>query len=340
MKLYFGCLPDGRVVSLYTISKGALTARISDLGATLVNLWVPDRAGNLADVVLGFDDPNEYIANATFFGAVVGRNSDRIGGARFDLNGVTYELDKNDKGKNNLHGGFNPYKDRMWKVERHDADSIRFSLESPDGDHGFPGKAIIHVTYALEADNTLRISYDAVSDKDTVFNMTNHSYFNLAGHDRPEKAMAQLLTLPARFFMVCDGDSVPTGEKRPVAGTPFDFRKPKPIGQDIDADYEPLKLQGGYDHSFEVFTAPGAILCDPESGRTMAVTTDCPGVQFYAGNYLENVKGKDGVVYCSRGGICLETQYYPDAVNHPEWPQPFVKAGQKYHSETAYKFGC
>ena len=338
IKEYFGQLPDGSEVSLYTISKGALTAKISDLGATLINLWVPDKDGKLADVVLGFDDPNAYIASTTYFGAIVGRNANRIGGAWFVLNGVTYALDKNDNAVNNLHGGFNPYKNRMWKVERHDKASIRLSLNSPDGDHGFPGNAIIHVTYALEADGTLKISYDAVSDKDTVFNMTNHAYFNLAGHDKPEKAMGQLLTLPARFFTVCDEKLIPTGEKRDVAGTPFDFRKPKPIGQDIDVPYE--ALGGGYDHNFEVFTAPAAILCDPESGRTMAVTTDCPGIQLYAGNFLQGEKGKGGVSYCYRGGICLETQYYPDSVNHPEWPQPFVKAGQKYHSETKYKFSC
>lgn len=340
MKEHFGLLADGREVSLYTISKGALTARISDLGATLINLWVPDKAGNIADVVLGFDDPKEYIASGTYFGCTVGRNANRIGNARFVLNGVTYNLDTNDNGKNNLHGGFNPYKNRLWKVERHDADSIRLSLESPDGDHGFPGNAQIHVTYALEVDGTLRIRYDAVSDKDTVFNMTNHSYFNLAGHDHPEKAMNQLLCMPARFFTVCDAETIPTGEKRSVEGTPFDFRKPKAIGQDIDSDYEALRLQGCYDHNFEVFTNPAAILQDPESGRTMAVITDCPGIQFYSGGFLQGEIGKGGVSYCCRGGICLETQYYPDSVNHPEWPQPIVKAGERYHSETRYKFDC
>jgi len=337
MKESFGRLSDGSEVSLYTISKGALKARISDLGATLINLWVPDKDGTLADVVLGFDDPQEYINSGTYFGCTVGRNANRIGKARFTLNGTEYVLDAND-GDNNLHGGFDPFKNRLWKVERHDSDSIRFSIQSPDGDQGFPGNAQIHVTYAIDEQNALCITYDAVSDKDTVFNMTNHSYFNLAGHDHPEKAMDQLLTMPARFFTVCDAKTIPTGEKRDVAGTPFDFRKPKAIGRDVDADCEALRLQGCYDHNFEVFANPAAILCDPESGRTMAVITDCPGVQFYSGGFLRGEIGKDGVSYCCRGGICLETQYYPDSVNHPEWPQPFVKAGERYHSVTRYKF--
>ena len=338
MKKFFGNLPNGAEASLYTIRGGQITAEISDFGATIVKLFVPDRDGNVADVVLGFDDPNEYAKSGTYFGAVVGRNANRVGGANFILNNRTYSLDPNDNGCNNLHSGFDPYKNRLWKVERHDANSIRLSLQSPDGDQGFPGNATIHVTYTIDPDNTLRITYDSICDKDTVFNMTNHAYFNLAGHDHPEKAMDQTLSMPARFFTVCDAASIPTGENRSVEGTPFDFREPKPIGRDINADYEALQLLGGYDHNFEIFTAPGAILCDPESGRTMAVITDCPGVQFYAGNFLEGEIGKDGVSYCYRGGICLETQFYPDSINHPEWPQPFVKAGQRYHSETKYRF--
>ena len=338
MKKSFGILPDGSKASLYTIKGGDLTAEISDLGATVVKLFVPDSKGNLADVVLGFDDPNDYINSGTYFGTIVGRNANRVGKACFVMDGKTYALDTNDNGKNNLHSGFSPYKNRLWKVERHDEDSIRFSLQSPDGDQGFPGNATIHVTYTIDPDNALRITYDAVCDKDTVFNMTNHTYFNLAGHDHPEKAMGQILSMPARFFTVCDADSIPTGENRSVEGTPFDFREPKPIGRDINEDYDALNLQGGYDHNFEIFTAPGAILSDSESGRTMAVITDCPGVQFYSGNFLKGETGKDGVSYCYRGGICLETQFYPDSINHPEWPQPFKKAGERYHTETKYRF--
>ena len=338
MKKLFGTLKTGEAAYLYTISGGGLTAVISDLGATVVKLFVPDANGNIADVVLGFDDPNDYIASGTYFGAAVGRNSNRVGGARFAMNGKEYALDANDNGVNNLHSGFDPYKNRIWTVQKLTESSIRLSLSSPSGDQGFPGNAEIHITYSLENPGTLRICYDAICDQDTVFNFTNHSYFNLAGHDHPEKAMSQILSIPGRFFTVADAMSIPTGENRAVVGTPMDFRIPKPIGRDIDADYEPLKLQGGYDHNFEVFTDPGAILTDPESGRTMAVSTDRPGVQFYSGNFLMGEIGKDGVSYCHRGGICLETQFYPDSVNHPEWPQPFVKADQPFHSETKYIF--
>ena len=193
------------------------------------------------------------------------------------------------------------------------------------------------MTYALEYPGTLSITYEGVCDEDTVFNMTNHSYFNLAGHNKGSKAMDQILSMSARVFTVANAESIPTGELRSVEGSPMDFRSPKPIGRDIDADYEPLKLQNGYDHNFEVFCNPCAILSDPESGRTMSVVTDCPGVQLYTGNFLSET-GKDGVVYGKRHGICLETQYYPDAVNHPEWAQPFVKAGETYHSVTKYIF--
>ena len=336
MKKLFGIRSDGRQAHSYTITGGGLTAEISDHGATILRLWVPDKAGNLADVIVGFDTTDEYDVSTTHTGAVVGRCCNRIKHGRFTLNGRQYQLDINN-GSNSLHGGFNPYKNRLWNVVRHEESSIVFALHSPDGDQGFPGNADIRVTYTLESPGTLRVTYDAVSDQDTVFNLTNHAIFNMAGHDKPEKAMDQILSMPARFFTVSDAESIPTGENRSVEGTPMDFRTPKPIGRDICEDYEPLRLQRGYDHNFEVFTDPCAILTDPESGRTMAISTDCPGLHFYSGNYLE-CPGKDGVSYCHRGGIALETQFYPDAVNHPEWRQPFTKAGTPYHSETKYRF--
>ena len=338
MKKPFGTLPDGSAASLYTISGGGLTTVISDYGATIVKLFVPDKNGICADVVLGFDDPNDYTASGTFFGAVVGRNANRVKNAAFSLNGKTVQMTPNDNIRNNLHSGPDFYKDRLWTVEKATKNSLRLSLFSPHEDQGFPGNAQIHVTYTLNADSTLRICYDAICDKDTVFNLTNHSYFNLAGHDKPEKAMDQILSMSARFFNPDDAESIPTGELRSVEGTPMDFRTPKPIGRDIDKDYDALVLQGGYDHNFEVFTTPCAILSDPESGRTMSVITDCPGVQLYSGNFLQGETGKDGVCYCKRGGVCLETQFYPDSINHPEWPQPFTKAGERYHSETRYRF--
>ncbi len=337
MKKEFGLRCDGQMAYLYTIKAGKLTAEISDHGATLVKLFAPDCQGNLADVVLGFDTPDEYTASGTYFGATVGRNANRIGKAVFTMGDKEYHLDANDN-VNNLHGGFDAYKNRLWQVVEHREESIRFRLESPNGDQGFPGNAEIYVTYTLDNTNALHIVYDGVCDQDTVFNMTNHSYFNLAGHDRPEKAMEQILSMPARVFTFADGMSIPTGELRSVVGTPMDFREPKAIGRDLCEEYDALRNQGGYDHNFEVFCNPCATLKDPESGRTMTISTDCCGIQFYSGNFLEGETGKGGVSYCYRGGIALETQFYPDSVNHPEWKQPFVKAGEHYHSETVYRF--
>lgn len=334
----FGVLPDGAQAQLYTIRCGKLEAAISDFGATLVSLFVPDKNGVVSDVVLGFDDAASYNGCSEFFGATVGRNANRIGGASFKLGDQTYTLEKNDN-DNNLHSGSNSYAFRMWKVAEHTEDSLALTLESPSGDQGFPGKAQVRVTYTLAYPGTLHITYDAVCDEDTVFNMTNHTYFNLAGHDKPQKAMEQILSMSARVYTFSDAQCIPTGELRSVEGTPMDFRTPKPIGRDIDADYDSLKLQAGYDHNYEVFCAPCAILSDAESGRTMSVVTDLPGVQFYTGNFIDNVAGKGGVIYTHRSGVCLETQYYPDAVNHPQWAQPVTKAGERYHTRTSFIFG-
>lgn len=335
MKETFGTLPGGETAHLYTISCGQICAKVSDLGATLVQLHVPDHFGHTADVVLGFDEPAPYLASTAFLGATVGRNANRVKEARFTMQERTCRMQANE-GPNNLHSGPDFFKDRIWKVVSHEANAITLTLHSPHGDQGFPGNASIRVGYTLSHD-TLTVTYDAVSDQDTVFNFTNHSYFNLCGHDRAEKAMDQILSMPARFFNPDDAASIPTGQLQPVENTPMDFRKPKPLGRDIGMDYEPLKLQKGYDHNFEVFCNPCAILSDPESGREMAVYTDCPGIQLYTANFT-NEMGKGGVPYPQRSGVCLETQFYPDSVNHTEWPQPFVKAGKKYHSETRFRF--
>ena len=337
MKEFFGTAHTGEETYLYTISCGNITAAVTDYGATLVKLFVPDKNGVLADVVLGHESPEHYRKQAFFFGATVGRSGNRIAGASFELNGKTWQLPTNENG-NNLHSGPDFYHDRVWKVLSHTESSISLELFSPHGDQGFPGNATIQVTYSLDTLGNLRIVYDGVCDQDTIFNLTNHSYFNLAGHDKVDAAMEQLLTIPGRFFNAADAESIPTGELRSVEGTPMDFRSPKPIGRDINEDYDALNLQGGYDHNWEVFCNPCATLSDPVSGRVMSVYTDCPGMQFYAGNFLVDVPGKDGVVYPKRSGICLETQYYPDSIHHPEWPQPIVKAGEKYHSETIYRF--
>lgn len=336
MKEFFGTLPSGESASLYTISCGGITAAITDYGASLVRLLVPDQQGEVADVVLGYDECNGYRLGSACLGATVGRSANRLKDASFTLGDKTYHLTANE-GSNNLHSGPDAYYTRLWQVHDHTEDSIRLTLHSPDGDQGYPGNADIQVCYRLDAAGGLHIVYDAVSDRDTVFNLTNHSYFNLAGHEQTQRAMDQELTIPGRFFNPDDAQNIPTGELRSVEGTPMDFRSPKPIRQDIEADYEPLHLQGGYDHNWEVFCQPCAILRDPVSGRTMSVTTDCPGVQFYAGNFLDE-PGKGGVYYGRRSGVALETQFYPDALHHSDWPQPVTKAGQPYHSETVYRF--
>ena len=338
MSEIFGQLADGRTAKLYTIQNGPLVAVLTDLGATLVKLFVPDRDGNLSDVVLGFDEPQNYVESGTFFGATVGRNVNRVGNARFQMNGTEYTLGINDNSRHNLHGGPDFFKDRIWQVHSVTESEIVFRLDSPHMDQGFPGNAKIQVTYALEKGNTLRIRYEAICDEDTVFNFTNHSYFNLAGHEKQEKAMEQTLMIPARVYTVSDADYITTGETRSVEGTAMDFRVPKAIGRDIDNDEEPTRLQNGYDHNFEVFANPCAILSDPSSGRCMAVSTDLPGVQLYSGNFMVSEPGKDNVTYGKRSGICLETQFYPNSVNYPQWCQPFTKAGEKFESETTFVF--
>ena len=336
MKRTFGKLPDGKETFLYTISGGGITVSVSDLGATLVSVYVPDADGNCVDVALGYDDAAGYLGGTSFLGAIVGRSANRIKGSAFSLGGRTYALTPNENA-NNLHSGPDFYHTRMWTVTACSDSSISLHLDSSSGDQGYPGNASIDVTYRLDEQGGLHITYDAVSDHDTIFNLTNHSYFNLAGQGSTDTAMDQVLMLPARVFSVADDQSIPTGEMRSVEGTPMDFRTPKAIGRDIGQDYKPLNLQGGYDHNFEVFCNPCAVLSDPVSGRTMAVYTDLPGIQFYAGNFLEET-GKGGIVYGKRSGVALETQFYPDSIHHPEWAQPVTRAGEKYHTETVYRF--
>ena len=335
MKQYFGSLPMDQKAYLYTISCGQLTARLTDYGAALVQLWVPDRNGKLDDVVLGCDRVEDYLAGEACLGATIGRNANRVKNACFVLNGKTYSLQPNEA-PNNLHSGWSGYHRRVWQVAGHQDNSITFETESAHMDQGFPGTAKVRVTYTLSHD-ALSIRYEGIADRDTVFNLTNHSYFNLAGHQNPHLAMEQILSMPARFFTPDDAQNIPTGELRHVAETPMDFRIPKALGRDIGENYPPLLLQGGYDHNFEVFCNPCATLHDPHSGRSLYVTTDCPGVQLYTANFTDE-PGKGGVHYGKRSGVCLETQFYPDSVNHPEWPQPFVKAGVPYASETVYRF--
>ena len=325
----FGKLADGREARLYTISCGRIRSEITNYGAALVSLFVDG-----LDVCLGLDDVAGYESQGGFLGAVVGRNANRIGGAKFLLNGQEVVLPANE-GPNNLHSGPDSWAFRLWDLTAHTENSLTLSLHSPHGDQGFPGNADVSVTYTIENDG-LTISYKAVSDRDTAFNLTNHAYFNLFGQDKPEKAMDQELMIPGEAFCPDDAANIPTGEVRAVAGTPFDFRSFKPIGRDIGMDYEPLHLQGGYDHNFVNNGNICAVMRNPESGLTMTVTTDLPGVQLYAGNFLDN-NGK-GVIYGKRSGVALETQFFPDSVNHPEWKQPFVQANEVFESTTRYAF--
>lgn len=336
MKIPFGLSHKGEQTYLYTIENEKLTARITDFGATLVQLWVPDKTGHREDVVLGYEEAMGYVTNDCYFGATVGRNCNRIKAGRFLLNGQVIQLDTHDNG-NSLHSMPNGFNHRLWKLEEHKKDAITFSLHSPHGDQGFPGNADVSVTYAL-VDMAVVITFRGICDQDTVFNLTNHSAFNMAGHQNTHLAMRQILTLPGEIFTPADAASITTGEERPVEGTPMDFRFGKPIGQDIDADYEPLHFQFGYDHNFAVKDGVAAILQDPVSGRRMRVTTDCPGVHFYSGNYMDNFLGKNGAVYVKRAGLCLETQFYPDAVNKPHWIQPVTKANTPYFSQTKFIF--
>ncbi|MBO5868551.1 MAG: galactose mutarotase [Oscillospiraceae bacterium] len=336
MSTLFGLSHKGEQTHLYTIQNETLTAKLTDFGATLVQLWVPDSSGNVEDVVLGYEEAMGYVTNDCYFGATVGRNCNRIKNGRFLLNGQVIQLATHNNG-NSLHSMPNGFNHRVWKVDAHTESSITFSLHSPHGDQGFPGNADVSVTYALE-DSSLVITFRGISDQDTVFNLTNHSAFNMAGHQNTHLAMKQILTLPGEIFTPADEVSITTGEEWPVEGTPMDFRFGKPIGQDIDADYTPLHFQSGYDHNFAVKDGIAAILQDPVSGRRMTIKTDCPGVHFYSGNYMDNFLGKNGAVYVKRAGLCLETQFYPDAVNKPHWVQPITKANTPYFSQTKFIF--
>lgn len=326
---------------LYTLTnENGMSASITNYGAALVKLNVPDKEGNLRDVVLGYDDVTGYEKGGGSFGAPVGRNANRIGGAVITIQDKTYELEKNDNG-NNLHSGTNYYNKRIWNVGGKTDSKIEFVLHSPDGDQGYPGTLDMHVTYELTEDNELRITYDAVPDQDTIINMTNHSYFNLDGHDSGN-VLKELVTLDADYFTRADAQSIPTGELVDVTGTPMDFRMPRALGEAIDADYEAVRLGKGYDHNW-VLKNNGkfdkvAQAVSEKSGIVMEVWTDLPGMQMYTANFLDNEHGKNGAVYGIRDAVCFETQYFPDAVHHENFASPICKKGIPYHTVTSYKF--
>jgi len=337
----FGQTPDGKQVYLYTLTNGnGLTARIMNYGAILVSLEVPDRQGKLADVTLGFDTLDGYLQEHPYFGAVVGRYANRIGGAKFTLNGVEYQLAANN-GPNHLHGGIKGFDKRVWKQEEVQAADdkvwVRLSYLSKDGEEGYPGNLACTVTYTLTNDDELKISYEAETDKATVVNLTNHSYWNLAGQGTGD-ILGHELMLNADKYTPVDEGLIPTGELKPVAGTAFDFTKPMPIGSRIE------QVGMGYDHNYVLKSGGGSLaLCarvhEPTSGRLMEIHTTEPGVQFYTGNFLDgSITGKDGKVYKKHYAFCLETQHFPDSPNKPQFLSVVLKPGEKYASTTVHKF--
>lgn len=340
----FGKTKDGREASLVTMkNENGMTVSVTDYGATLVSIRVPE-GDKTTDVVLGYDSAADYEKNDGFLGAVIGRNGNRIGTASFTLNGRIFQLEKNEK-ENNLHSGSSGFDKRIWNTELlEEENSVRFTLHSPDGDEGFPGNLDVTVTYTLTEENGVRIHYQAKGDQDTIVNLTNHSYFNLAGHDRKGTIEDHVLWVDADFFTPTDADSIPTGELRPVKGTPFDFTVPKRIGLEIDVEDEQLKSAGGYDHNMvlnrqgEGVRKIASVSC-PARCIAMDVYSDLPGVQFYAGNGLGDTKiGKGGAAYERRRGFCLETQFYPDAIHHAGFPSPVLKAGEDYDTVTEFVF--
>ena len=347
-KQTWGKTAAGEAVDLYTLTNAiGASVQIATLGGTVVSVMVPDKAGALGNVVLGFDSLDGYFGPHPFFGVLVGRYGNRIGHARFTLDGKTYTLAKNN-GENSLHGGLKGFDKYVWKtreVTSPDGLAVELTHVSADGDEGFPGALSATVRYTWTDANGLRIDYTATTDKPTVLNLTNHSYFNLSA-GAVATVLDHTLQLAADKFTPVDKGLIPTGELRPVAGTPFDFTKARRIGELIDKDDEQIKFGGGYDHNF-VFGGPanGSIrpagrVTEPTSGRIMDVSTTEPGVQFYTGNFLDgSIKGRGGKPYVKRSGLCLETQHYPDSPNKPDFPSVVLRPGQTYKTSTQYTFG-
>lgn len=338
----FGKSREGRDIVLYTMQNAkGMRAAVMNLGAVLVRLEAPDSDGNVKDVVLGFDSGEKYYRNPSFFGAVIGPSANRIGGAAYSIDGVDYQLAVNDNA-NNLHSDFEKgYHARLWDAEVL-ADGVRFSLEDGDGNMGFPGNKKLQITYTLDEDNGLTLRYHGSSDQKTILNPTNHSYFNLAGHDAGRVEDHELWLNADSYTPVAEG-AIPTGEIASVKGTPMDFTVRKRVGKEIDADTEQLKLTGGYDHNWVIQGADGSLrhiatVWSPDQKRVMKVYTTLPGVQFYAGNFIDRQNGKGGAVYDKRHGLCLETQYYPDSIHHDNFPSCVFGGGRDYDSVTVYRF--
>ena len=346
-KRAFGKTGDGKQVDLYVLSnKNGVEVDITNFGAAVVSLKVPDRHGKTDDVVLGYDDLDGYLHDKSYFGATVGRYANRIAHGKFTLNGTTYTLAKND-GENHLHGGVRGFNKVVWEakdVSIAGAAALQLNYLSKDGEEGYPGNLSVQVTYTLTNNNELKIDYAATTDKDTVLNLTHHSYFNLAGQGKGDILQHQLLLHASRFTPV-DATLIPTGEIRSVKGTPLDFASATAIGSRIGQDDEQLKLGHGYDHNFvldggtEGAPVLAAQVYEPSSGRVMEVWTTQPGVQFYSGNFLDDtIRGKSGSTYRRRAAFCLETQHFPDSPNKPNFPSTILKPGSQFKSSTTYKF--
>jgi len=346
-KSSFGKSPDGEPVDLYVLTnKNGVEAAISTYGGVVVSLKVPDRSDKLGDVVLGFDSVDGYVSDKSYFGALIGRYGNRIGHAQFTLDGKTYTLAKNN-GENTLHGGIKGFNKAVWaakEIPAKDGQALELSYLSKDGEEGFPGNLSVRVVYTLTDSNELKIEYSATTDKKTVVNLTNHSYFNLAGPGSGD-ILGHVLMIEGDKFTPVDSGLIPTGELRDVAGTPFDFRKPTAIGARVDSDDEQIKLGGGYDHNFVLRRKAGdpislaARVVEPKTGRVLEVWTTEPGVQFYTGNFLDgSAHGKGGISYTKRSALCLETQHFPDSPNQPKFPSTELKPGERYHTTTIYKF--
>lgn len=341
IKKHFGQV-KGQDIFLYSLtnSKG-MRADVINFGATLVNLLVPDAEGKLADVVTGYDNLKDYIEVSPCFGSTVGPNANRIGNAAFTLQGIAYKLEAN-AGVNNLHSHKTlGYQLRVWKGSEND-NGVTFTLEDEDGSMGFPGNKKISVNYSLNEENELTIEYRGESDRNTLINLTNHAYFNLSGH-QDKSIHDHILTIHAGYYTPVAEGSIPTGEIAPVTGTPMDFTAPWRIGDRIDNDFDQLRLGQGYDHNWVIDGADGTLkeiarLKDPNSGRCMITYSDLPGVQFYSGNMIPKHKGKENTIYNKRCALCLETQYFPDSANKPQFPSMVFGPDRPYHSTTVYRF--
>lgn len=332
----FGLTREGEEVRAYTIiNEIGASVTLLDYGATVQALCVPNRAGGFTDVVLGYDTVNEYENGTAYVGATVGRFANRLGHARFSLNGREYLLAKND-GDNCLHGGLRGFDSFVWQAEILDDCAVRFSRLSRDGEENFPGNLTVSVTFRLTRTGcALSIAYEAVSDADTLMNLTNHSYFDLSGCG---KAMEQTLQIHADRYLELGAGTLPTGHAALVGGTPFDFREPKPVGRDLGADDAQLSLGGGYDHNFCLSGHEAAVLESGVTGIRMQVVTDLPGMQLYTANFLGSQPGKGGRQMHDRCAVALETQLWPDAMNHWGFPSPVLRKGERLHSTTCYEF--